>query len=133
MLVTFSFFFLFFLVILFIYFSNIPLPCFSCSNTLFHTPSPCFYEGAPPLLHPLLPPRPGIPLHCGIEPSQDQGPLLPLMPDKAILCSCSHGFLHVYSLVGDLDPGSPGVGGPGWLIWFFLWGCNPLQFLQSIP
>jgi hypothetical protein len=26
-------------------------------------------------------PGPGIPLYCGIEPSQDQGPLLPLMTD----------------------------------------------------
>jgi hypothetical protein len=34
-----------------------------------------------------------------------------LMPDKAILCyicSWSHGSLHVYSLVGDLVPGSSG-------------------------
>jgi hypothetical protein len=31
-------------------------------------------------------PHPHIPLHWGIEPSQDQGPLLPLMPDKVILC-----------------------------------------------
>ena len=29
---------------------------------------------------------PGILLYWGIEPSQDQGLLLPLMPDKAILC-----------------------------------------------
>lgn len=32
----------------------------------------------------LLPPyHPGIPLHWGIKPSQDQGPALSLMPDKA--------------------------------------------------
>jgi hypothetical protein len=30
-------------------------------------------------------PGPSIPLHWGIEPSQDQGPLLPLMINKAIL------------------------------------------------
>jgi hypothetical protein len=45
------------------------------------------------------------------EPSQDQGPLLPLMLDKAILCyiCCwSHGSLHVYSLVGGLVLGSSG-------------------------
>ena len=38
-----------------------------------------------------------------IEPSQNQGLLLPLMSYKAILCficSWSHGSLHVYSLVG---------------------------------
>jgi hypothetical protein len=53
--------------------------------------------------HPLLPPHSWIPLHWGIEPSQDQGPLLPLMPDKAILCyicDWNPGSLHVYSLVG---------------------------------
>jgi hypothetical protein len=36
--------------------------------------------------HPLSSPHPGIPLHWGIKLSQDQGPLLPLMPDKAIFC-----------------------------------------------
>jgi hypothetical protein len=53
----------------------------------------------------------------------------PLMPDKAILCyiyGWSCGSLHVYSLVGSLDPGSS-----GWLILlFFLWGCKLLQLLQ---
>ena len=46
--------------------------------------------------HPLLPHRPGIPLHWDIEPTQDQGPPLLLMPDKAILCYIciwSHGSL----------------------------------------
>jgi hypothetical protein len=45
-------------------------------------------------------PWPLIPLHWGIEPSQDQGPFFPLMSDKAILCyicGWSHGSLHVYS------------------------------------
>jgi hypothetical protein len=36
--------------------------------------------------HPLPLPSPGIPLHWGIEPSQDQGPLLPLMTDLTLLC-----------------------------------------------
>ena len=45
------------------------LPRFPCSPT-----------------HPLLLPGPGIPLHWGIEPSQDQWRLLPLISDKAILC-----------------------------------------------
>jgi hypothetical protein len=34
------------------------------------------------------------------------------MPYKAIfcyICNLSHGFLHVYYLVGDLVPGSSGV------------------------
>ena len=36
-----------------------------------------------PPTHPHLPHSPSIPLHWGIKPSQDQGPSLPLMPDKA--------------------------------------------------
>ena len=61
--------------------------------------------------HPLLLPGPGIPLHWGIEPSEDQGSPLPLMTVKAILCyiwGWSHGSLYVYSLVGGLVPGSSG-------------------------
>jgi hypothetical protein len=45
-------------------------------------------------------PWPGISLHWGTEHSQDHGPLLPLMNNKAILCYiCSwfHGSLHMYS------------------------------------
>ena len=71
----------------------------------------CFYEGGPPQPHPLQPPHPGIPLHWDIKPSQDQGPLLLLMPNKSILCYIchwSHGSLHVYSLVGSLVPWSSG-------------------------
>ena len=55
-----------------------------------------------PTSHPLQPHCPVIPLQWSIEPSQDQGPLLPLMPDKAILCyicGWSYVSLHVYSLV----------------------------------
>ena len=64
----------------------------------------------------LPPPTPdshcsGIRLQWGIKPPQDQGPPLPLMPDKAILCyicSWSNGCLHVYTLVGSLVPGNSG-------------------------
>ena len=50
-------------------------------------PSPSSPPPAPMRVLPyLLPPyRPGIHLHWGIEPSQDQGPLLPLMIEKASL------------------------------------------------
>jgi hypothetical protein len=71
----------------------------------------------------------GLATWC-MEPSHDQGPLLPLMSDKAILCyicSWTHGTLPVYSLVGGLVSGNSG--GSGWLISFE--GCKPLQFLQS--
>jgi hypothetical protein len=76
-------------------------------------PSPCLFEDAPPPIHPLLFAFSGIPLHWGIEHPQAQGPPLPLMSNKAILChicSQSHGSLHVYSLVGGPVPGSSGRG-----------------------
>ena len=60
------------------------------------------------LLHP--PHHTGFPLHWGIKPSQDKE--LPMMPDKTIpcyICSWSHGYLHIYSLIGGLVPGSSEV------------------------
>jgi hypothetical protein len=51
----------------------------------------------------LLPSCSGIPLHWCIEHPQAQGPLLPLVSNKATLCHIrgrSLGSLHVYSLVG---------------------------------
>ena len=75
-------------------------------------------------------PHLGIPLHWGIKTSQDQGPLLPSMYNKAILyyiCGWSH-----MSLVGEFVPGSSV--GSGWLILlFFLWVCKPLQLLSLTP
>jgi hypothetical protein len=68
--------------ILFVYISNvISFPGFSSAYPLSHPP--CFYEGAPTPTHLLLPHSHSIPLHWGIKLSQDPGPLLPLMPDKA--------------------------------------------------
>jgi len=87
--------------------------------------------------HPLPFHCPGIPLHWYIKPSQDQGPLLPLMPNKAILCyicGLSRVSPNVYSLVAGLVPGSSVV--PSWLILlFFLYerGCKLLQFLPLTP
>jgi hypothetical protein len=49
--------------------------------------SPCFYEGVLPLTHPLLHHCPSIPLCWGMEPSQDQEPHLPLMPDVLVRVS----------------------------------------------
>jgi hypothetical protein len=64
------------------------LPLRGCSNT-----------------YPLQPYSSSITLPWVNKPLQDQGPPLPLMPDKAILCcicSWSLGSLLVYSLVGGL-------------------------------
>jgi hypothetical protein len=76
-------------------------------------------------------PCPGILIHWGIKPSQDQGPFLPLMSNKTILCyTCdwSHGSLHVCSLVGGLVPVISGV--TGWFtLLFLLWGCKPILIL----
>jgi hypothetical protein len=113
-----------------------PLP--GCPSTHLPIPSPfcppplCVYEGAPPRTHPLPPDHSSIPLHWSNEPSWDQGPPLPLMPDKAILCyicGWSHGSLHVCSLVGGLVLGSF-----GWLtLLFFLCGCQPLSSFSPLP
>ena len=91
-------------------FSPPPLPSPSPLPLLrkppYPTPPPCL------LTHSLLLPYPGIPLHWGIEPSQNQGTVLSLMSYKAILCyicGWSHGSLNVYSLVGGLTPGDLGV------------------------
>jgi hypothetical protein len=46
-------------------------------------PSPASIRVFPPPSYPLVLPHPGIPLHWRIEPSQDQGSLLLLMPHKA--------------------------------------------------
>jgi hypothetical protein len=93
-----------FLDIFFIYISNI----ISFPGLTLH-PKPLPHPSSPCLPSPLLPSCPGIPLHWGMEHPQAQGPLLPLMSNKAIICHIcgrSHGFLHVYSLVGGPVSGS---------------------------
>ena len=62
------------------------------------SPTLCFYEDAPQPADPLLPQRPSIPLSWVMEPPQDQGTSLPVIPNKAILCyisSWSHGSPNV--------------------------------------
>ena len=61
-----------------------PLPSFPSASSLSHTPPCYFYEDASPPTHPLPPHHPSIPLCWGIEPSQDQGPPLSLMPDNCM-------------------------------------------------
>jgi hypothetical protein len=113
-----------------------------CYNLSLIPPQPMFYP--PPAsmrVFPIHPPT-HSPTHTpsplsnfptlGIKPSlQDQGPLLPLMLNKAILCYiCSwyHGSLHFYSLVGGLVSSLWKL----WGVWlFFLLTCKPLQLLQS--
>jgi hypothetical protein len=80
-------------------------------------------------IHPLPPHHPSIPLHWGIEPSQDQGPPSPLTPDKAILCyiCCwSHESVHIYSRWW-FSTWKYSVGYGCLMFLFFLWGCKPLQ------
>jgi hypothetical protein len=55
-----------------------------------------------------------IPLCCGFKPSQDLGPDLTLMTDKAIfcyICSWSHEKFYEYFLVVSLVPGISGTSG----------------------
>jgi hypothetical protein len=71
-------------------------------------PSSCFYEGA----HPPTPSS--LPWHSsalGYQAFTGPRPLLPLIPNRAILCyicGWSQGSLHVYTLVGSLVPESSG-------------------------
>jgi len=123
-------FFIWFLDFL-IYISNvISFLSFQSINPLSHPPSPCFYNGVPPPIHSFPTSHPNIPLHWGIKPWQDQGLILPLVPNKAILCyicNWSHGSVHVCFLGGGLVPVSS-----GWLVFlFFLWNGKLLQLLQS--
>ena len=105
----------------FLYFLYLHFKCYLLSQSppkkkpsLSHHPCPCFYDGVPPPIYPLLTSHPWFPYtEASIKPSQNQGPLLPLMPEKAILCYiCS--WSHVYSLVSGLVPGS--LGGGCWLV-----------------
>jgi hypothetical protein len=103
---------------------------FSSSN-----PHPICPPSASMSVLPLQRHHPSISLCWGIQPSQEQGPPLPLMPDKTILCYM------------QLEPRVPlcvlfgwwfSSGGGGDLsarltLLFFLWGCKPLQILQSFP
>ena len=108
-----SFFKKFLLVILLIYISSVvPLPSFPSENSLPHPP-PASMRVLPPHF-----PLPALAFPTlGHQTFKDQGPPLPLMPDKTIfcyICSWSHGSLHMYSLVGGLVPGNSGD--TGWLI-----------------
>ena len=110
------------------------LPGILSKSTSSHSPPTCLHKGPSPSTHPLQPHYPRISLNWGIKPSQEQGPPHPLIADKAILCcicSWNHRSLHVYFLIGGLVSGSSGVS--GLLTLFFLWGCKPLQLLQSFP
>jgi hypothetical protein len=100
---TLPFFFLL-LYIFFIYISNIITFPGLPSETLLSHPPPLPLWGCSPT-HPytLLSSHPGIPLYSGIEPPQTQGPLFPLVSNKAILCHIcgwSYGSLYVYTLEG---------------------------------
>jgi hypothetical protein len=80
---------------------NLPIPSslyFASMRVLFYLPSHSHLT--------LI-----ISTYWSIKPKEDQGPCLPKMSVKAMLCyvcSCSHGSFHAYSLVGDLVSGSSG-------------------------
>jgi hypothetical protein len=140
-------FFLFFLLIIpFVYISNdnplpghplhqLPIPWYPTSQLPLHQPPHptcilpyhlCLYECAPVPTHPVQAYHSSIPLCWGIKPTQDQGPSLPLLSGKAILC---FGSLQVHSLLGGLVFGRTGWSAHPML--FFQWGCNPPPLLQS--
>ena len=96
--------------------SSLPVLLYRCSHT-----------------HRLLPPHLDIPLHWGMEPSQDQGPLLSLMPDKAIhlLRRQMEPWILPCVLFGWWF--SPGKLWGVWLVDIVVlpMGCKPLQLLES--
>jgi hypothetical protein len=69
----------------------------SSPQTPYPISYPCFYERAPSLTQSLLPHHPSNPLYCSIEPSQDQGPPLPLTD-----CQIRQLLLHM-----QLEPWVP--------------------------
>jgi len=127
-LISFAFFF-FKLGISYLHFKCYSLSQFPVCKSPNHSPSPSSLRVFP------SPPIPSYQRHpprsptLGVQPWQDQGLLLPLVPNKAILCyicSWSHESVHVYSLGSGLVPGNS-----GWLALLFLWGCKSLQLFQS--
>jgi hypothetical protein len=120
--------------IFFLYISNVfPFPGLPFGNSYPIPPPPTSMTVLPhPPIHSSS--HPGIPTHWGIEHPQAQGPLLPLMSDKAVLyhiCSRSHGSLHVYSLVGGPVPGSSWESGQ--LTLLLLHGAaNPLSSFSPL-
>ena len=87
---VFVFVFFFKLDIFFIYISyDFPFPGLPFGNPLLHPPSPCLYGSAHPPTHPPAHshlPTLAFPYTGALNSHQAQGPLLPLMSNKAILC-----------------------------------------------
>ena len=96
---------------IYIYISNVfPFPGLPFRNSLFHLFPPTSMKGFPYPSTPFLPLCHSLTL--GHQKPSSQGPLLPLMSNKAILghiCGPSHGSLHVYSLVVGPVPWSSGA------------------------
>ena len=67
------FYFIFIGYFIYLHFKGYPLSQFP-QKLPIPSPSHCFYEGARPPTHPLPPHHPDIPLHWGIESSQNLGP-----------------------------------------------------------
>jgi hypothetical protein len=119
-LFIFFLYFLFYWIFYFIYISNvIPFPCIPS-----RIPYPIVLLPDPMRVLTYLPTHSHLPALA--FPSQKQGPFLPLMSNKAILCyicSRNHGSLIVYTLVSGLVPASSWESGL-LLLLFFLWVAN---------
>jgi hypothetical protein len=90
--ITFIYWLIDWLDILFMYFSNvISFSRFPFRNSLSYSPPPASKRVLPyPPTHSHLTAL-TFPIHWGIEPSQDQGPLLPLMPTRSSSATYSAG------------------------------------------
>jgi hypothetical protein len=108
-----------------------PPPGFPPKNfTTLHL-FPCPYKSlSHPPTHSLSPQYSIIPLLWGIEPSQNPGLSLSLMPDKAILChiySWCHRLHHMYFFGWGFSPWELGGGGWGLVGWY----CYSSYALQN--
>jgi hypothetical protein len=129
---------IFFIGFLFSHISNVILsPGLPSRNPLSHPPSPATMRVLPhPVTHSCLPALAFS--YTGVSNShRTKGCFLPMRSNKAILChicSGSHGFLHVYSLVGGPVLGVWGRGEVTRRLILLLLpqGCKPTQFLQSL-
>jgi len=139
-LFCFVLFFLVFFIFSFIWFFKFtcqmltPFPGFSSKNPLSHPSSPCFYEGAPSPTYPL----PHTPLPCH-SPTLGHWACTGPRASPSTDAQQGHPPRHMW-LESWAHPCVPfgwwfrswSSGGCGWLmLLFFLWGCKPLQLLQS--
>jgi hypothetical protein len=120
---------------MFVYITNvIPLSSFSSRSPLY---PPCLYEGALSPSHSPLPQRPSITLCWVMEPPQEQGSLLPLMPDRLSSATWSAGTMGSPCILFGLwvSPWEVLRGGGliSWYCYSSYGAANPFSFFRPCP